>query len=353
MLGGMGRRPEQEKALVKLFQLAELEWVTSERNQIAPFSKVATSINPGRFDFCIVITKFISHMARETVTPHLNRAGIPIIYLRGSYNPTSITESIKAQLPELPPLAEPSTPVELDTFGPAEPLKAAPSHSPNPFIDGFRKLQKKGVAPPETRKRAIGWIANHEEAGFAPFAREFPYTDLDYAFWSSILRTLQHERLVLKANTPSPKEETMANRHTKVAGQNLPFDPETDSGKVKKYLLNMNDEELRASKYAKYMEDTGHNVARSLFSNAKFVVMKHRKSGGKKQTAAPASRLDIATNGRAAYSVAAEVDLSQFSTIPYPTLKAFAKLLADSLLQSAVSIVRLADPDAMEIRVAG
>ncbi|MBI2921561.1 MAG: hypothetical protein HYY18_10810 [Planctomycetes bacterium] len=107
MIGGQGAREDHRKGMIEAMQLAELEWVTSERNQSSPWHRLEERTGTGRYDFVIYLASFTSHSSTDLIRDFKN-AGVPVVYLIRGYSVNQVVKAVEEQL--LPRLREATKP---------------------------------------------------------------------------------------------------------------------------------------------------------------------------------------------------------------------------------------------------
>lgn len=95
--GGQGTREEHRRAIVRSLELADLEWVTSERSQASVFTQLAERIRPGRYDLVIFLASYSSHKSNAFVRA-CKDAAIPFVYITRGYSVSSIIHAIQEQV---------------------------------------------------------------------------------------------------------------------------------------------------------------------------------------------------------------------------------------------------------------
>jgi hypothetical protein len=99
MVGGQGVREEHRRAIERGLEVRDLEWVTSERGQAAPFVQLEERIRPGRYDLVLFLTAYTSHKS-SGVLRACKQAGIPLVYLTRGYSPSQVAHAIQQQMVE-------------------------------------------------------------------------------------------------------------------------------------------------------------------------------------------------------------------------------------------------------------
>lgn len=95
--GGQGTREEHRRAMIRALELADLEWVTSERSQASVFTQLAERIRPGRYDLVIFLASYSSHKSNAFVRA-CKDAGIPFVYITRGYSVSSLIHAIREQV---------------------------------------------------------------------------------------------------------------------------------------------------------------------------------------------------------------------------------------------------------------
>lgn len=97
MAGGQGAREEQRQAIQKALECAELEWVTSERGQAAPFVQLESRIRPGRYDMVLFLAAYTGHKSTAFLRA-VKQAEIPLVYLPRGYGVAAVVDAIRLHL---------------------------------------------------------------------------------------------------------------------------------------------------------------------------------------------------------------------------------------------------------------
>jgi hypothetical protein len=89
ILGGMGSRGESRDALIEELDLAELDWVYSERNKVKEYANFCESVYPGKYE---------SHKVWEQIKKY-DLASIKLVRVNGSYNAEGFIRAVLEQYP--------------------------------------------------------------------------------------------------------------------------------------------------------------------------------------------------------------------------------------------------------------
>lgn len=123
LLGGIGSRPEAKAKLIEKLGLAELEWVSSERNGTKEYEAFCSGLYPGKYDYIFVLTKFSSHTLMNKLKSS-KPDNIPLVKIKGSYNSQNFLAALFEQVLQPPkelPVQEPPKPIITKTLEPALP----------------------------------------------------------------------------------------------------------------------------------------------------------------------------------------------------------------------------------------
>jgi len=95
--GGQGAREEHRLAIQRALELADLEWVFTERGQASTFNRLAEGMRPGKYDLVLFLSGYSSHKSAAFVRA-CKEANTPIIYLPRGYGVNTIVDTIEKQL---------------------------------------------------------------------------------------------------------------------------------------------------------------------------------------------------------------------------------------------------------------
>lgn len=107
MAGGQGAREDHRLALVESLDLAELEWVTVEKKQSAPFHRLEERIQAGTYDLVFFLAAHSNHNSGAFVRACKER-GVPLVYLSRGYSVTTVVHEVQEQLLRPQNVAEPT-----------------------------------------------------------------------------------------------------------------------------------------------------------------------------------------------------------------------------------------------------
>lgn len=343
MLGGVGARPEHRKAIIQHLELDHLEWVTHDHHQSAVFAKVNNKLAAGQYDMLLVLIRWTRKGSKHCIKA-ATELGIPVVRLPGGYSPNTVAEAILNQVsPEkMPPRKE------------REPAHKPSARAPETVIERPSYPAHEEVSPtpeePETEPAVITdtmraatkvWMQRNPTKSFAGFKVHFPYQIMDHSYWSDLKRA-QDE----KAATYLGKDPWMAKSN------------QTDSARVKEFLLKLSSEERAAMSHKRYMEETNHKITPSIFNTMKSNLKRQGDPVKRAYTrAAPGKKggSKAAVKYGTTYEVFATIDMDRYSGAAglEEQLENFAVDLTRQIHPQGdkVQIVRLRSPNAMEIRV--
>jgi hypothetical protein len=92
-------RPHARDRIQEFFAFTEIDWVGSDRNEVASLSQ---RFQGDTYDFAILLGGFRSHAADDKLVPVLKEKGIPWVNVKWGYGITSIRQVIERTQPAAP-----------------------------------------------------------------------------------------------------------------------------------------------------------------------------------------------------------------------------------------------------------
>lgn len=207
------------------------------------------------------------------------------------------------------------------------------------------------------REHVKDWIAANLEAGYSEFKAVFPENFINLSFYEARKREIKGKELAQKIALEGVDNMAKDGKRDARLGR---INMNTDTGKVKAYLLSV-PPSIRADMNPKeYAHKTGHKITDSTFHNAKFQLKKtHGNAPAQAQPsftpppasfAAPAPSSNGAHIGGQTMRVMAEINLAPYGH-QSALVKKIALDVAKALMGDGVRVVMLADPPLLEIRL--
>lgn len=341
MIGGQGERGEHIRAYQQAFEFGEFEWVQSERTKATNYNRLVARMRPGRYDYVIYLTRFIGHTTARLLKT-INRAKIPLIYIKGGYSVAQIGLAIMEQCPrDLPHVYRPEKekPIEMLPSPPpqAQQVSAEPVETP-----------QRAETPEIVRASAKTWLNANPEKGFVAFKEAYPQIYMDHAFWAA------HRRVKVNGHSFQVNAEKKENSMSKNNGSTL----SKEGLALKKYIESLTDAQLKNVKYEDAKQGAGVDFTKTAFYNRTFAE-RRRRSGMPQRPNKHAPKTKPkgrgkahAMNGKAAMITLAEISMDEYKGMEDIMEKFALRIIAEVHPDGRKArIVRLASPNAMEIRV--
>ena len=82
---------------MKALELADLEWVVSERTQTSPWQRLEERAAGGHYDFVIYLASFTGHGSMDMIR-EFKKAGVPVVFLIRGYSVPQVVKAVEEQL---------------------------------------------------------------------------------------------------------------------------------------------------------------------------------------------------------------------------------------------------------------
>lgn len=100
MIGG-DVREDRRRALERIFEFEELEWVPFERSRPAMLKSIEQRIRNGKIDLVLILKEFVSHEITNSLRPLCEEQEVPCYFVDHGYGVTQVGEALKRALPRV------------------------------------------------------------------------------------------------------------------------------------------------------------------------------------------------------------------------------------------------------------